>query len=101
NPTIDVALRIGTVSESIQVEAAATMVETQNTGIGQVIDGQRLQNLPLIGRQVTDLIYMVGAAVPGGDATLVSTRTIQTTAVSISVAGGLASGATYVLDGAM
>ena len=39
NPTIDVSLKIGAVSESIQVEAAATMVETQSTGVGSVIDG--------------------------------------------------------------
>src|SRR5579864_58056 len=101
NPTVDIALQIGTVSESIQVEAAATMVETQNTGVGSVIDGRRVLDLPLVGRQVSDLIYMVGAAVPGGDASLVSTRTIQTTEVSVSVAGGLGSGASYVLDGAM
>lgn len=101
NPTIDVSLKIGAVTESIQVEAAATMVETQSTGVGSVIDGTRVLNLPLVGRQVSDLIYMVGAAVPGGDASLVSTRTIQTTEVSVSVAGGLGSGASYVLDGAM
>ncbi len=101
NPTIDVSLKIGAVTESIQVEAAATMVETQSTGVGSVIDGTRVLDLPLVGRQVSDLIYMVGAAVPGGDGNLVSTRTIQTTEVSVSVAGGLGSGATYVLDGAM
>ncbi len=101
NPTIDISLQIGAVSESIRVEAAATMVETQSTGVGQVIDGTRVLNLPLVGRQVSDLIYMVGAAVPGGDGNLVSTRTIQTTEVSVSVAGGLGSGASYVLDGAM
>jgi hypothetical protein len=101
NPTIDVSLTIGAVTESVRVEAAATMVETQSTGVGSVIDGRRVLDLPLVGRQVSDLIYMVGAAVPGGDANLVSTRTIQTTEVSVSVAGGLGSGASYVLDGAM
>src|SRR5947208_3299069 len=54
NPTIDVTLKVGSVTETIQVEAAAAMVETQSTGVGQVIDSKRVVDLPLIGRQVTD-----------------------------------------------
>src|SRR6266700_952894 len=38
SPTIDVALKVGNVSEQVQVEANAAQVETQATGVGQVID---------------------------------------------------------------
>ena len=38
NPTIDVALKVGSVNEQVVVEAAAAMVETQSTGVGQVIN---------------------------------------------------------------
>ena len=100
NPTIDIALKVGSVTDTVQVEASAAMVETQSTGVGSVIDSQRVLDLPLVGRQITDLIVLAGAAVPGGDVNLASSRTISTE-VSISVAGGLSSGATYVLDGAM
>ena len=63
NPTIvDVTLKVGAVNEQVVVEAAATMVETQNTGVGQVIDQQRVVDLPLNGRQVTDLILLTGGA---------------------------------------
>ena len=35
NPAINVALQVGQVSETIEVQANATMVETRSTGIGQ------------------------------------------------------------------
>ena len=42
SPTINATLRVGAVSEQVQVEAAAAMVETQSTGVGQVVDAQRV-----------------------------------------------------------
>jgi len=58
NPTIDIAMKVGTVTEQVQVEANAALVETRNAGIGQVIDNQRVLELPLNGRQVTELIFL-------------------------------------------
>ena len=53
NPTVPVTLKVGAVSEQVQVEANAALVETQSTGVGQVINSQQVLNLPLVGRQVT------------------------------------------------
>ena len=98
NPTIDVALKVGTVSEQVQVEANAALVETRNAGIGQVIDNQRVLELPLNGRQVTELIFLSGMATQVNGAGLNSgVRNFPT--VDISVAGGLSNGLTYRLDG--
>src|SRR5580692_5196891 len=63
-PTIDPVLRIGAVSEQVQVEAAAAMVETHSTGVGQVVNQQQVVDLPLNGRQVGQLITLAGGAVP-------------------------------------
>ena len=38
NPTIDAALKVGSVSEQVTVEAGAALVETHSTGIGTVVD---------------------------------------------------------------
>src|SRR5215472_11542998 len=46
NPSIEVILKVGQVSEQVQVEAAAAMVETHSTGVGQVVDQQRVVELP-------------------------------------------------------
>jgi len=99
NPTLDVTLKVGTVTDQVQVEANAALVETRNAGIGQVIDNQRVLELPLNGRQVTELIFLSGMATQVNGAGLNSgVRNFPT--VDISVAGGLSNGLTYRLDGA-
>jgi hypothetical protein len=97
NPQINVSLAIGAVSEQVTVTANATMVESHSTGIGQVVDNQRVVELPLNGRQATELIFLAGLATsaPAGD--LNTNKNYPT--VTISVAGGQANGMTYIMDG--
>src|SRR6266849_4762329 len=42
NPKVDITLRVGAVTEQVEVQANAAMLETQNTSVGQVIDQQRV-----------------------------------------------------------
>ena len=65
-PVINPALEVGQVSEQVEVQANAAQVETRSAGVGQVIETQRILDLPLNGRNVTDLITLVGAAVQTG-----------------------------------
>src|SRR5881396_2816088 len=51
NPVINVSLSVGQVSETVEVQADAALVETRNTGVGQVIDNVRVLELPLNGRR--------------------------------------------------
>ena len=97
NPEINVTLAVGQISEQVTVTANSTLVETKNTGVGQVIDNQRVMELPLNGRQATELIFLSGLATsaPAGD--LNTNRNFPT--VTISVAGGQANGITYIMDG--
>jgi len=97
NPTIDVALKVGAVSESVQVEANAAQVETENTSVGTVIESQRILDLPLNGRQATDLIQLTGAAIPAG----VNGTAGFPGGQNIAIAGGLLSGVGYFLDGTL
>jgi hypothetical protein len=95
---LNVPLQLGTVSESVEVSAGAALVETQQNAISQVIDEKRIVDLPLNGRQPTQLILLSGAAVaaPGGDMT--GSKNYPSS-ITISVAGGQANGTNYVLDG--
>jgi hypothetical protein len=97
NPEINVSLAVGAISEQVTVTANSTLVETKNTGVGQVIDNQRVMELPLNGRQATELIFLSGLATsaPAGD--LNTNKNFPT--VTISVAGGQANGITYIMDG--
>ena len=108
NPQINVSLKIGTISEQVEVQANAAMVETQSTGVGQVIDQRRVVDLPLNGRNVTQLIALSGGAVsavqPNASGTNASTGGIATnlnypTVAAFSVAGGQANATNYSLDG--
>lgn len=95
NPTIDVTLNVGAVNEQVVVEAAAAMVETQNTGVGQVIDQQRVVDLPLNGRQVTDLILLTG----GANSATLSGRASYPSSTAVSIGGGGVGTVSYILDG--
>src|SRR5262249_31774892 len=98
NPVINVTLDVGQVTEQVEVQANAALVETRTSGVGQVMEQQRILELPLNGRNVSELVGMIGAAVAvPEDAS--SPRSMQGQA-AFAVAGGLQSGVNYSLDGA-
>jgi len=66
NIDLPVAMQVGSATETVEVNATAGMVETKENSIANLVDQTRINALPLNGRQVTDLIYTVGAAVPTG-----------------------------------
>jgi len=96
-PTVNITLRPGAISETVQVEANAGLVETQTTSVGNVIENQRILELPLNGRNPVELISIVGATIPAGKAGTAGFPG----GLNFSVAGGLLSGVTYFLDGAL
>jgi hypothetical protein len=95
NPTLNVSLKVGSVSESVQVEANTTQVETQSTSIGAVIENKRILDLPLNGRNAVELITLSGATIPGGK----NGTAGFPGGLNFSVAGGQLSGIGYFLDG--
>ena len=95
-PTINAALELGSLEETVTVEAAAPLVDVRSAGISTVVEQERIVELPLQGRQVTDLLVLSGAAVQTGPAT----NRVVPGGVKIAVAGGLETGVGYVLDGA-
>ena len=100
NPTIDVALKVGAVSERVQVEANTTRVETQSSGVGQVVDNQRVAEMPLNGRNPLALVLLTGMASLPGNGAINNVRNYPT--IVISIAGGQGgNSAMYLLDGAI
>src|SRR5262245_21952209 len=96
-PTINTQLAVGNLEETVAVEAAAPLVDVRSAGIGTVVEQERIVELPLQGREMTDLIVLAGGAFITGRP---NTKGFQG-GVSISVAGGMDAGVAYVLDGAM
>lgn len=101
NVVINVPLQVGSVSQEVHVSANAAMVETENTSVSEVIDQKRIVDLPLNGRQVTDLIALSGgAAEPPNAASRDVTSHDYVNSLAISVNGGQINGNNYLLDGA-
>src|ERR1041385_2630130 len=95
NPTINVVLQVGQVSEQVQVEANASLVETRNVSVGQVMETARIMELPLNGRNAQELLLLGGGAVqtaPFGGMSFPGRLTI-------SSAGSLGTATEYTLDG--
>ncbi len=100
-PTIDIQLRVGAISEKVQVEANAAQVELQTTSIGNVIENQRILELPLNGRNAAELIQLAGASIPAGRIGVGGTTAGMPGGLQVAVAGGQLSGVGYYLDGTM
>ncbi len=97
NIQINVVMQIGAASERIEVTASTSLVETKENSISNVVDTQRMNELPLNGRQVTQLIIGLGAAAYGDSGDTGSKTFYSST--RISVAGGQGNGTAYLLDG--
>lgn len=58
-PRINVALQVGSVSESVSVSSRVPLLETENAGVGQVLEGSTVQRLPVMQKFVHRvLLYM-------------------------------------------
>ena len=95
---VNAVLEVGQVVDTVEVQANAALVEARSTGIGQVIENARILELPLVGRQVTDLIPLSGAALPVST-TDTTFRGVYPNTTGFTIAGGLLGGNTYTLDG--
>ena len=80
----------------MQVTGTAALVDTRTVGVATVVESQRILELPLNARQVTQLITLSGVAV----VTAASPGYGMNTGLRISVAGSNDFGVTYTLDGA-
>ena len=98
NRQINIALAVGQVTDLVEVVADVAAVQTQQSNLSQVIDGRRIAELPLNGRDPTQLITISGAAVNHSDGTNTGSKSFYSSQ-SISIAGGLGNQTNYLLDG--
>ena len=94
--TINIALEVGQVTQTIEVQANAALVETRNLSVGQVVESERIVQLPLNGRNVQELLVLNGGAVQAHQEGGMS---FDTDRIMISTAGGLMTTTETQLDG--
>jgi hypothetical protein len=94
---VNAAMQVGSISERVEVTAATSLVETKENSVSTVIDQRGINDLPLNGRQATQLILSLGAS-SYGDTGDTGSKTFYSS-LRISVAGGQGNGTAYLLDG--
>jgi Carboxypeptidase regulatory-like domain/TonB dependent receptor len=95
NPKINVVLAVGNVATEVNVEASTVSVETVSNAVGTVMENQSIVDLPLNGRQVTDLMLLQPGAVLNG-----SPLNRGFPVSPIAIGGGGVANNLYLLDGA-
>lgn len=95
---INPKMTVGMSSETVEVQSSGAVLETESSTFKQVIDREAITELPLNGRQATQLILLSGGAVNAPPNDLVGSKTYFSS-TAIAVAGGQGDYNNYVLDG--
>jgi hypothetical protein len=98
NAKVDAVLQVGAVSETVEVTADATVVETTNPALGQVVTNRDIDNMPLVNRDVYTLLTLTAGVDTTGQATDSFGAPMQVTVVNGSPNSGIGS-VNYNLDG--
>jgi hypothetical protein len=96
--SLDLKLEVGQVTDSVMVTEAAPLVETSNASQGQVIDNQKLTELPNLGRNPFMMSKLVQNIVLVGNPAF-NRMEDQSGSSQISISGGPVRGNNYLIDG--
>jgi len=99
---VDVALQVGRVAEQVTITGAAPLLNTENASTGQVIENERIVNLPLNGRNFLQLAQLTAEVNAGAAGTLnkIERLTPAQKGVSLAGAGQRDVNTTFLVDGA-
>ncbi len=96
--SLDLRMEVGQVSESVQVTESAPLIEAATASQGQVLDNQKLSDLPNLGRNPFMLSKLAANVIPVGNPAY-NRMEDQSGSSSISIAGGPVRGNNYLIDG--
>jgi hypothetical protein len=66
--TVNIALPVGSMTETVEVSGAAELVDTSNSTVGQLIDSATIDRVPLLTRNVFDLVQLSAGVTPANGA---------------------------------
>jgi hypothetical protein len=102
NLVVDFSLPVGAVAQTVNVEAQVSQVETTTAAVSSLVTSKQVADLPLNGRNYTQLLYLAP-----GVAVLPSTTTVSVSGggsglygnqTNISVGGSRPEGQAYLID---
>lgn len=97
---VDINLQVGDVAQTVDVSSQAETVDTNSITLKNVVDQQRIENLPLNGRNPTQLMQLVAGVQPDNQNANVTSGTTYPGVTPVAVNGGRANTTNYILDGA-
>jgi Carboxypeptidase regulatory-like domain len=107
--TANIALRVGSFTETVTVSEAPALVDTSNSTVGQLIDSATIDRVPLLYRNVYDLIQLSAGVTPpnGSPNSSDSMQTVQNISIgrpgvdvsSATINGSIVGSVYYMLDG--
>ncbi len=98
SPVVDFVLPVGQAQQTVTVEAEVSQVDTQSTAVGALVEGAQIRDLPLNGRNFTQLMTLapgvtqIPLGAPGAGSTFYGNGQ------KYSIAGSRPSGQAYLLD---
>ncbi len=98
---VDIALRVGSATESVQVTGAAPLLQTEASSLGTIETERRISELPLNGRNFIQLAYLGPGANGGQTGTNVSGGVFENERANeaVSVNGLRVSNNNFLLNG--
>jgi hypothetical protein len=102
---VDFGLEVGSVSQSVTVEAGSPVIDSADSSIGEVVEARQVEEMPLNGRNFTQLALLVPGVIRGsGNATGAAGnsetfRYGQEGGASLVVNGIRAQANNFILDG--
>jgi hypothetical protein len=97
---VDVHFELGAINQQVEVQAAAAQLDSETPTLGQVIEGQRIVDLPMNGRNFMQLATISSGVAPAYNARS-ATITNQTgrSDLAVHVSGGRGDSNSYLIDG--
>ena len=87
---VEFSLEVGALAQTVRVEASAPVINTENAVKGDVVVAQEMVEMPLNGRDFTDLAMLVPGVLPNSDGTRGSVMTVN---------GARADNTNFLIDG--
>ena len=97
-PVVDFSLQVGQAQQTVTVESEVSQVETQSTAVGALVEGKQVRDLPLNGRNFTQLLTLAPGVTQIPQGAPGAGSTFYGNGQKYSIAGSRPSGQAYLLD---
>ena len=97
--TVDLALSVGDVRQSVEVSAEATLLQTEDATVSSLVSNQQIAEIPLNGRTFTQLVTLMPGTTAASPALTTGGGYGLRANTSVSINGSQTGNNSYLIDG--